>query len=707
MISLCTTLALSSAPPELDERYRTVVAADEPDAFAEQRAADRRTPGFVTVVDLTRPDGARPSDGLAEVLARAPGTTVRSLGGLGQFGSVSLRGSSAQQVQIALDGVPIGSALAGLVDVGSLPLDGTDRIEIHRGFAPVEYGSAAIGGVVDLVGTVADDVTTVRAAAGMGSFGARTASIGVQVPVARGVSVAPWVGYGGATGAFPFHDTAGTPQIPDDDGTRRRANNHYDRVFAQTRVDVRRRGWRVGVRPMGGFKQQGIPGPGSAQTRSSALSTADGRLLLRAVRNDLGRPGSQLAWVAGVGVQQRRFSDPRNEIGLAVDDEWTTALDTWVSPRLRLALWRGAWVRIVADQRTELVRVSERSVASPDALETSGDATRTRTGLGLGVQLDQHLFARRWLLAPVLRVDVLDSRFAVRPGEGEQDDQGRDAVTIATSPRLGTRLRLVGGLEARASAGRYFRAPTLLELFGDRGWAIGNEGLRPERGTTVDAGLVLDRGLGTRGRGRLYAHAAGFSIWARDLVQWIQAAQVVRPVNIEGARLTGLETGLSLHAPWRIVTATANYTLLSSRNLGPDPEQRGAPLPGRPRHEAYASVSTGHEWHPGGLPIEPRGFYRLDLASRTFLDPSGRVEVPTRILHGVGAELFADRRIHFAFEVRNVLDTRVTTWSPPIEGVGPLPVPLSDFIGYPLPGRSFFATLAIDVGLGVRREERS
>ena len=74
-----------------------------------------------------------------------------------------------------------------------------------------------------------------------------------------------------------------------------------------------------------------------------------------------------------------------------------------------------------------------------------------------------------------------------------------------------------------AAHGRYFRPPTLAELFGDRGFMVGNEGLRPERGTSLDGGLVVDL---LRGRADLHAHAAGFA-----------AAVRVRP------RLCGLHRG--------------------------------------------------------------------------------------------------------------------------------------------------------------------
>lgn len=674
------------------------------DGLAAQRKLDARSPGFATAIDLRDESGARPTDSLPELLARTPGATVRSVGGLGQFSSVSLRGSSGQQVQLLVDGVPIGSSLAGLVDLSTLPLDGLDRIEVYRGHVPVEFGSATIGGAVNLVSAPPGDEPRLILRGGTGSFGARQASAEARMPLPRGLAFSTAIGYAGALGDFPYYDTASTPLDPGDDTTSVRLNNHYDRVTGQMRLDGARGKWRWLVRPFVTWKSQGIPGPGGAQARESELSTFDGRTILKASRRQFGHPGGRLEWLASVGAQRRVYLDPANEVGLSVDDQRTMAVDAYLSPRVRIPLWRGAFLRLMADQRTEHVEVDELAFSGVGE-ETTGDAQRLRLAFGAGVQLEQFLFERRWLIVPIFRVDALDSRFRVPEGTGEQNDAGQDRAEVGFSPRLGTRVRIVDGLEVRASGGRYFRPPTLLELFGDRGYVIGNEGLAAEHGWAVDGGFVFDRRLETRRGGplSLYGQVAGFGTFTKNLIQWVQTGTVVQPVNIAGARLAGVESSAAVGALWRAIVLQTNYTFLNSRNLSDVPSQSGQPLPGRPRHELFGRASTGWEWVVRRLEVEPRAFYTAELISGTFLDASARVEVPSRVIHGVGVELHLARRVHFAFEIRNLLDTRVTRWNPPVGNASNLPVPIADFIGYPLPGRSLWATLKIDTEL--RRED--
>lgn len=688
-------LAALLAPPstETESPYRTVVDADDDDARAGQRDVDARTPGFATAIDLESEPGARPADALPELLARSPGATVRSFGGLGQFASVSIRGSSPQQVAVFLDGVPITSSVAGLVDVGALPTDGLRRVEVYRGYVPIAYGSAAIGGAIDLVGDSAWRRRGLSLQAGAGSFGAREGRVSLGGPLGSTGRTAGTLtlGYAGATGDFVFLDDGGTPELGGDDTDARRLNDDYDRVALHARLDHRRGPWRFAVQPLVQVKTQGIPGPAGAQSRRVRLHGVVARTVLTARRYDVLGPGGRLEWLVGVGGLHQTYRDPDGEVGLAVDDQRQVGVDLYLSPRLRLPLWHGAFLGLSADQRVEHLDVDQRA----PTVGSTGDARRTRGWWGAAVELEQFLLDGRWRLVPALRVDALHSRFAVPLGEGELDDEGRNMSTLGLAPRVGTRVRPWTGIELRATAGRYFRPPTLTELFGNQGYLIGNEGLRPERGRTIDGGVVLDRDLGELG---VYAALAGFGTWSEDLVQWVSAGAVARPTNVDGARLRGMESALALVPASRRLTLHANYTLLDTRNDSPDPTVNGQPLPGRPRHELFVRGSAGQGLWLGRVWAEPRVLYTVELTAGTTLDTAGRLRFPPRLVQGIGTELHLGHRVHLAIEVRNLLDVRTTTvLVRDVSGARPRPTGFQDFLGYPLPGRSVWGSVRIDM----------
>lgn len=684
--------------------YRTVVDAPIRSGGLEaQRKLDATSVGFGTAVDVEALPGATPDDALAEVVARTPGANVRSLGGLGQFSSVSLRGSAPAQVAIFLDGVPLGGTLAGLVNLSDIPLDGIGRIEIHRGHVPIRYGSAAIGGAIDLVSKLRWGEPSVTVRAGYGSFGARSVGVAATTPLRRGLVLTTRASYGGAQGNFAYYDDAGTNVFTGDDRVRTRTNNDYDRVLTQFRLDGERGPWRWSAQQWFVGRWSGVAGPIGAPSEEARINNMAARTLgsiehLRPGR----RPGGRLTWKFGLGLVAQRYRDPAGELGINNDDQRLRAVDVYMSPRWRVPLWKGAFLSTVADVRPEWVDVDERV---PEGV-ASGDAARSRWSVGVGTELEQFMLDRRILLAPAVRVDGVLSRFAVAANEGEPGDTGRDDAALGISPRMGTRIRVAGPLSLRGSVGRYFRPPTLLELFGDRGYIIGNEGLVPERGTSVDAGVVVDL---ERPNLAAYGSVAGFGGWSEDLITWTNAGRVTRPRNISAARVRGVEAALTVEPARRPVTLHTHYTLTDSEDRGADPTFVGQPLPGRPRHDLFARWTAGWPWARSSYILEPRVLYTAEFIAGTNLDPAGRLRLPPRVLQGVGAELHLRRpgtegglgqQVHFAFEVRNLLDVRTAAVTPAIANARPTPVAVSDFIGFPLPGRSLWGSIVIDFALG-------
>ena len=64
---------------------------------------------------------------LADVVALSPGAFVKQYGGLGGLRTLSLRGASAQQTVVLIDGVRYQSSAAGAVDLGLLPADAIEH----------------------------------------------------------------------------------------------------------------------------------------------------------------------------------------------------------------------------------------------------------------------------------------------------------------------------------------------------------------------------------------------------------------------------------------------------------------------------------------------------------------------------------------------------------------------------------------------------
>ena len=137
-------IPLPSYGDELDEDLVTIVVTS---SRAAETADETMAP--VTVIDREEIDrsGGKSVD---DVLSRVPGLAVASNGGRGSVSSVFLRGASSTHVLVLVDGIKIGSATSGAVQLGHIPLSIVEKIEVVRGPRSSLYGSEAIGGVIQI-----------------------------------------------------------------------------------------------------------------------------------------------------------------------------------------------------------------------------------------------------------------------------------------------------------------------------------------------------------------------------------------------------------------------------------------------------------------------------------------------------------------------------------------------------------------------------
>ncbi|HEY2605645.1 TonB-dependent receptor [Paraburkholderia sp. RL18-103-BIB-C] len=87
---------------------------------------------------------------LPGLLQLAPGAQISRTGGPGSTASVYLRGASSTQTLLLIDGVRVDSVSLGAPQLGQIPLDQIDHVEVVNGNVSALYGSGAIGGVVQV-----------------------------------------------------------------------------------------------------------------------------------------------------------------------------------------------------------------------------------------------------------------------------------------------------------------------------------------------------------------------------------------------------------------------------------------------------------------------------------------------------------------------------------------------------------------------------
>ena len=673
--------------PPVDTR-----AGDKADlASPESRHADAERAlsesGFVTVVRVDERAGETTS--MAEILGETVGVHVRSLGGLGSFSSLSVRGASPGHTAVVVDGVPLARLGSATADLGRFEPSSFSEVALHRGAIPVALGGAAQSSALELVTAVGPppDGQPLLLSVGAGSFGARHLRgryLGGRSDGTLGYHLA--LGYAGAEGDFDYFNDNGTNLNRSDDGFEARSNNGYDQVDAVARLTTASGPWTLAAGSRSQWKEQGVPGSASVQSTTASLTTwsqlVDGSAARTAV---FGRSELTARAAAFALVEVQRYRDPDGEVGLGAQDRrYLTAslggrggLDAALGPHLASA---GA--------EAGLDLFTDRDLAA------GGTRTRGRRWLGAVTAADAiQLAGGRLRLVPAVRLDLLRTEPVGDPSAGIPDEMPAAARNDAfVSPRVSLLARVAPELSGKLDAGRYLRAPTALELFGDRGFVVGNPDLESETGESVDLGLVFAPTPASGPVDRVYLEAVGFASRSRDTIVLVPTAALVAAAqNLGGAWIWGGELVASARAA-RAVTVTGNYTTMWSRQVDTLPSYQDKELPQRPRHRLYGRIDLAGRLAGRLVAI----WSDAQLVSGNLLDPANLDRVPARALFGAGLLVELGAGLSAAVEGKNLTDQRVEDIPldpPPRPDLASAPAAVSDFFGYPLPGRAFYLTL--------------
>jgi vitamin B12 transporter len=101
-------------------------------------------------VEVLEAEEAQVTD-LTDVLSQSVSADVRSYGYEGHSAFPFLGGASSSRVLILYNGIHMNSRRDGVIDLSLIPLAPGDRVEVVKGPLSALYGSAAIGGVLNVI----------------------------------------------------------------------------------------------------------------------------------------------------------------------------------------------------------------------------------------------------------------------------------------------------------------------------------------------------------------------------------------------------------------------------------------------------------------------------------------------------------------------------------------------------------------------------
>ncbi|MBI2982514.1 MAG: TonB-dependent receptor [Deltaproteobacteria bacterium] len=576
---------------------------------------------------------------VGEVLSESAGVQIRRYGGLDDFATVSIRGATSEQVAVYLDGLLLNSAEGGGVNLATIPTDQIEKIEVYRGAVPSTLGSSPMGGAV-FIRTKKSEGRQTRISGSYGSFNTIDSAVS-QSERFQSSSYAADYHFSRSDGDFSFTGDNGTPLNPNDDRTLVRNNNEFQRHQLILKAgSALRRDSELAFQEILFREDRGIPGPAGFSSVEADFSTT--------------RSMTKIDWTEknwGLSpfftFQKQQFTDLRGEIGLGFRDNDNDTFSYGTDSRAMFLLGSHQRLTFSGNYRGE-------QFLPEDFISTTASAKSVRNQGAIGLEDEVVLLDERLIVNPSIRSEHIVSHFS-----------STESILHPVSGKVGVRWVAAPRLHFRSSFARAYRTASFSELFGDRGRVIGNPSLSPEKGWNWDAGYRLKTDF-------FSIESSYYLNHSQDLIQVLQTSQLTaRAENLRSARIQGIETTLVLPLA-SFADLSNNYTFQLAKDTSGLPGTAGKSLPGRPQHEAVSKMSLFNRWG--------KVYSSLEFIDGNFLDTQNLLRVNNRLLLGSGISWTPVKKATLSLDAKNLLNDRI-----------------SDVVGFPLPGRSFYGKVDLAI----------
>ncbi|PIP16033.1 MAG: hypothetical protein COX46_04495 [bacterium (Candidatus Ratteibacteria) CG23_combo_of_CG06-09_8_20_14_all_48_7] len=483
-------------------------------------------PVSVTVVTRSEIEDSK-AQNVGEVLDTLPGVQMRAYGSMGSQSSLSIRGSSTEQILILLDGRPLNLGSLGSYDLSLIPIEMVERIEVLRGPASALYGANALGGVINIITRNIPKEPFFTSNLQYGSFNTTLLS---------------FTG-GRKDGRFGYILSG---QYNYSDGDRENSGDEENHFFGKFTLDLNK---NSSLAFSSGFDKQDVEVPGSValpMPLANQKTTEDRQDVFYGFAGERGEFTGRLFF----NHNKVHFQNP--------DPAWPT--DSTIKNRQTgLELQQNYspneihLLTIGGDYLKDEVKSESTGSHAPEreAIFIQDQITFKKATLVLGGRVDEH--------------SVYGSEF---------------------SPRIAGRFNLSEDTILRSSLGKAYRAPTVNDLYWYEEWwpgagMFGNEDLKPEEGISYDLGVEHKFSK------NLSATATFFRNDVEDLISWVETIPWTRydVQNIGEARLQGVETELKWFITERL-SFSVNHTYLKSED-----QDTGKKLTYRPENRVGSFLS--------------------------------------------------------------------------------------------------------------------
>lgn len=619
------------------------------------------TPVFYHKINRSEFEGK--VEDLSEVIEKQAGVQVRQSGGLGSFSSVSLRGASAEQVMVYLDGVLLNDAAGGGVDLSNISLADIESIEIYRGMSPVNFDKASIGGVINIKSIRSAPGFRSNASIGYGSFNTQKYSAFINHRPGNWDYLIS-ADYLCSDNDFQFKNDNGTPLNPDDDRTENRHNAQLDQLNLLTRFGLE-------LNPDSRFnfinnyfsKDQGLPSWNNSEETDTEFLTDQNIATLKWVKNDVSPFHLDTCTQMDYLYKTEKYDDSKGHIGLG------SQKNEYETRRLSAKTFIAYQTDNNALQCT--LGAQDETYRSKDLLNHQTSIKSRRFSLTSGFTDTVFLIDHRLQLSPGLRFQLVKDE-----SKKAFDDMGNpieleDSNENYFMPQMGVKYHFNPSVTLKSNISQYHRIPSFYELFGDRGIFLGNPELKSEKGINADAGFEIHKTIDTFLIKKCSGYGVFFMSRIDDLIsRTYDARGIGKSENISKAEIYGIECNLTMEVN-EFASLTAQYTWQDTENKSEIKAFNGKQLPGKFRHSWLSKAQFNYsDMALAIIYIYEDGMY-YDTANLLCAKSKSEVNASLSCVW---------EKIMLTFEVKNIGNDNY-----------------EDFNGYPQPGRSYFCSVKFSI----------
>ena len=448
---------------------------------------------------------------VGEALKNIVGVKVNTYGSMGAKTSVTLRGSTSNQVLVLVDGIPVNVPSLGTADFSMYPVDNVERIEVIRGPGCALYGANALGGIVNIITRDVESAPFTEAYVSYGAFNTQIYCLKNGAKIDR----------------FGYLITASHNSS---DGDRENSECNGYHCTGKGNYDL---GEEAKLTFSTGYSEYDKGVPGSITWLTPNVEQDDKKNWFYLGYKSILGERSDVTGKVFFNRYRQEYEDPDSLIN-DVSKNHQLGFDlqqNFFAGEVHALTWGISWERDKVDIKdmNEVSKIGgEQELTTKAAYFQDEISFFEPSTLTLGLRYDHH--------------SVYGSE---------------------VSPKASGLYRLTEKTGLRASVGCAFRAPTVNDLYWRDNYAVGNPDLNPEKSIGYDFGIEHQFSRKVLGRFFIFRNDVDDMIsWADPDGDWVWESY-----NLESACIQGIETEVKAQFSKQF-SSTLFYTYLDARDEG-------------------------------------------------------------------------------------------------------------------------------------------